>query len=244
MRASRKVALLVAVVALLAGCSTVGSVSGTPTLTPTTPAPSDNGIAALPVADILTKAAAALKGASSFHMKGQINTGSEIIGVDFILNLQRDGQGTLTVNGQSLQMTKLGTDVYLMADASYWTQTFPGGQGQTLATLMAGKYLRAPTTNPTYGTLARFFDFADQLNLTDTGTKGPIKTINGTPAISLVSSKDQSTLWVATQGEPFPLRLESGKGATLDFTDYNKPVVIMTPPPDQVIDLSKLAPSP
>jgi hypothetical protein len=28
----------------------------------------------------------------------------------------------------------------------------------------------------------------------------------------------------------------------LDFTDYNKPVVIATPPADQVIDVSKLTP--
>jgi hypothetical protein len=48
---------------------------------------------------------------------------------------------------------------------------------------------------------------------------------------------------VDTQGEPFPLRLECGHGATLDFTEYNMRVVIMTPPADQVIDLSKLVPS-
>jgi hypothetical protein len=248
MRAVRKIALLVTVVALLGACTTTTGGTGTATTTPTTPAPTDNGIAALPVADILTKTTTALKGASSVHIKGQINTGSENIGVDLTVNLARDGVGSLTINGQNLQVTKLGTQVYFKADAGFWEQNIPGAQGQAAATLLAGKYLSAPTTDPKFGSFASFFALVDQFDFATgaksaTATKGQTQTINGTPAIALVESgSDGGTLWVATQGDPFPVRLEGPPGqGSLDFTDYNKPLVISTPPADQTIDVTKLA---
>jgi hypothetical protein len=236
MRAVRHVVLMLMVVALVGGCGSASGDAGPPT-----PAPSDNGIAALPVSDIFTKAAAALRLASSVHVKGQLNDGTETIGLDLTVNHMRDGLGTVVFNGQHVQVTKLGTDLYVKADAGFWTQTFPGDQGHTIATLMAGKYLRVATTNPTLGPLATSFSLVDELDLGGAATKGPIKTINGVPAISLVEAT--GTFWVATRGEPFPLRADQGNGqAVLDFTDYNKPVVIATPPADQVIDVSKLTP--
>jgi hypothetical protein len=244
MRATRHLIPFAIVAALVSGCGSQGGNAGTPTATPT-PTPSDNGIAALPAADILTKAVTALKGASSVHINGQITTGGKTIGLDLKVTDKNLGVGTLTMDGQTVELTRTGTNVYMKADAAFWKQ-FAGDKGDVIATLLQGKYLKASTTDATYGQLAGFFDLVDQMDLTGEATKGETKTINGTPAISLVEKGGDSpgTLWVATQGEPYPLRLEgpTGEGA-IDFTEYNQPVDIRTPPADQVIDVSKLRPS-
>jgi hypothetical protein len=52
---------------------------------------------------------------------------------------------------------------------------------------------------------------------------------------------DGGTLYIATQGQPYPVRLESvnGKGA-IDFLDYGKALNVPIPATDQVVDVAKL----
>jgi hypothetical protein len=59
--------------------------------------------------------------------------------------------------------------------------------------------------------------------------------------IGVVEEASNETLYVATEGEPYPVQAHShtGRGA-LDFLDWNKPVDVQAPQPDQVVDLSKL----
>jgi hypothetical protein len=74
-------------------------------------------------------------------------------------------------------------------------------------------------------------------------TKGKPKTIDGKQAITLTSgtSSDEGALYVATEGEPYPLRIESTKGeGKVDFTGYGDPVKIEAPPSDLVVDVTKL----
>jgi hypothetical protein len=48
------------------------------------------------------------------------------------------------------------------------------------------------------------------------------------------------TVYVAAEGAPYPVQVQSdtGQGA-LDFLDWNEPVDVQAPRPDQVVDLSK-----
>jgi predicted small secreted protein len=241
MRAARYLIPLAVVAALVAGCNSKSGNGGT--VTPTTPAVlADNGIASLPVQQILEKALAALKAAKSVHIKGDIKTGDGLISIDLTLTDTKDGVGTMSMSGQTVQLTKVGTDVYMKADAGFWKQ-FAGDQGGVIATLLAGKYLKASTTDAQFGSMASFFDFAESLDMQGEGTVGETKAINGINAVSVKekSAESPGTLWIATQGEPYPLRLEGPPGeGQIDFTDYNKPVDIKAPPADQVIDVAKL----
>lgn len=243
MRTARYLIPFAVVVALVAGCASKSGNAGpgTPTTTPT-PTLTDNGVAALPASDILTKAMAALRAASSVHIKGEVTDEGKPIGLDLAVTDKKDGVGTLTMAGQSVELTKIGTDVYMKADAGFWKQ-FAGAQGDVIATLLQGKYLKASATDAEFRSLAVFFDLVAAIDLKGEATKGETKTINGITAIALTQKDSTSagTLWVATQGEPYPLRLEGPKGeGAIDFTDYGKPVDIKTPPADQVIDVAKL----
>jgi len=241
MRAARYLIPLAIVAALVAGCDSKGKGG---TVTPTTPAVvlSDNGIAAMSAQQILDKAMTALKTAKSVHIKGDIKTDEGLISLDLTLTDKKDGVGSMSMAGQKVELTKIGTDIYMKADAEFWKQ-FAGDQGGVIATLLAGKYLKATTSDGEFGSMASFFDFTESLELDGEATKGETKAINGINAISVKEAGGTSpgTVWIATQGEPFPLRLEGppGEGA-IDFTDYNKPVDIKAPPADQVIDVSKL----
>ena len=75
-------------------------------------------------------------------------------------------------------------------------------------------------------------------------TKGAKKAIHGMEAVALVEpGKDGGTMYIATRGEPYPLRLTSNtpsEPGAIDFVDYGAPVSFAAPPADQVVDTSKL----
>jgi hypothetical protein len=78
-------------------------------------------------------------------------------------------------------------------------------------------------------------------------TKGEKKAIRGMETIAIVDpGKDGGTMYIATRGEPYPLRLTSNtpsEPGAIDFLDYGAPVSLHAPPADQVVDTSKLGTS-
>ena len=72
-------------------------------------------------------------------------------------------------------------------------------------------------------------------------TKTGIKTVRGLNVVGVVQKANNETLYIATEGEPYPAQVQSdtGQGA-LDFLEWNQPVDVQAPPPDQVVDLAKL----
>ncbi|HZB51832.1 MAG TPA: hypothetical protein VE547_22285 [Mycobacteriales bacterium] len=248
----RPIRLLVAVpaaVLLLAGCgddTTAGSgnpaASGSASASATTGG--GNGVAALGAEEILKKAEAALRDAGSVRIKGDGGSGTERFAID-LRYADDNSTGTLGINGQTIELRKLGQTVYLKGSREFWASS--GGEG--VAQLLTGKWLKTPLSDKRFGGLSELTDLdeaADGLLDPDgTITKGEQKTVNGVPCIGLVSSgKDGGTLWVATTGEPYPVRIEpdpkSDEEGAIDFTGYGETVTVEAPPADQVVDVSKL----
>ncbi|WP_399498038.1 hypothetical protein [Streptomyces sp. P17] len=74
--------------------------------------------------------------------------------------------------------------------------------------------------------------------------RGRTTTVDGTPAIALheKDGKENFTLHVATEGEPYVLKLVSstpGDRGSLSFSDYGKPVPADKPTGD-ILDLDAL----
>jgi hypothetical protein len=63
-------------------------------------------------------------------------------------------------------------------------------------------------------------------------------TVDGQPAWQMRAS-DGSTVYVAAQGPPYPLRLTKGPSRA-DFTQWNSVTIPPPPPASQVVDLSQL----
>jgi hypothetical protein len=214
-------ACLLAVLAPIAGCGSGSTSSGGGSTSPT---PKDNGVAV--------------------RVKGSVTSEGTRLAID-LRSSSKGGRATITQRGQTIEVLRIGTTVYVKADADFWrAQT-----GNPAAVeLLKGKYLKGSTSDPKLASIAELTDkdkFVTAL-LEPKGTvkKGPKKTLRGAEAITLVvSGEDGGTLYVATRGQPYPLRITSSSGSepgTVDFLEYGASVPLSAPPAEQVADTSKL----
>jgi hypothetical protein len=217
----------------VAGCATQGG-SATPSATPS-PTPADNGVSALAANEILEKAKTALGNAKSVSIKGSATEDGEKMEFDFKISGE-DVAAVISGGGLSIELIRVGTDAYLKADALF--ETLLSGQPQVL-NLIKGKYVKVPANDERFEQFTQLTDPDEILKPEGNISKGQTKTINGTPAIGLVDDKDKSTLYIATVGEPLPLRVEDEAGNGLDFT-YDESVTVTAPAADQVVDASQL----
>ena len=229
---------LVAAAALLAGCQTATP----PATAPTSTGPADNGVSALAPADIVTKMQSALASAKSFHMTGSFTDSGQK--VDFDLKFSgKDFVGTIDLgSGIKLDVIGVGTDIYIKAPDDFWASQLPAAQASTILALIKGKYVKLDSKNASIAALVDPFRPENMTKPEGDVTKGDTKTIDGKPAIGLVDSKGGGKLYVATTGDPLPLSIEGGSSAdgTVQFTEYNVPVLVQAPAAGDVFDLKAL----
>lgn len=199
-------ALLLSLVAILAGCGGSGS----------------SGEASKSVSEILADARQAALSAESVHISGTIHDAGQTIGLDLTLG-KGDGGGTMTIQGSKVDVIRVGNTAYLRAGAPFYQQV---GAGAAAGRLLAGKWLKLPTSTPNFRQLVELTDlhaFVSQaLKPNGTVTKGDEKSVDGQKAIELKSSKGGSLL-VATTGTPYPLEFVGGNGTssgTVKLTDW------------------------
>lgn len=206
--------------------------------------PRSNGVADEQPAQILTDAKAAAKAARSLRVSGSVNDRSDRTDLDLRVKGTEGATGTLSSKGVRFEVVRVGDDVYLRTDRAGYVK-LAGARG---AELIGDRWLR---TGPTDARFSSFEELTNRDKLIDgllsprgTLTKGEATTVRGTPAITLRSADDKGTLAVATTGPPYPLRLASGprsdSSGEIDFAEWNAPVTLRPPPPDQVLDTSKL----
>jgi hypothetical protein len=222
--------------ALLAGCAAKTD-SAAPA---TTTAPAGNGVAALSADEILAKAKTALAAAKSFHVKGEETSSGSKTKVDLKFS-GKDFSGTVEAEGLTLELLSIGNDLYLKAPDAFFASLIPASQQSALAAIK-GKYVKVDSTNAAFSGLKDTFKTDDMIKPEGTLSKGTAKTVNGVPAIGLVDSKDKSILYVATEGEPYPVRKEGGDGTTqaIDFTEFNATVDLKAPAAADVFDLKSV----
>jgi hypothetical protein len=231
MRARFALVPLAVAAAILGGCATKAPVTA---VTPTVTTPASNGVADLPVDQILTKAKAALKNAKSFHAKGTTTEEGTPTKVDFTFAGGNAG-GTIETEGVTIEIIAIGTDLYMKAPDAFWTQMI---KDPAALALLKGKYVKLDGTKPEFAAFKKLTDTDELLTPEGTPSKGEPKTINGVPTIGLIDSKDKSVIYIATQGEPLPIRGE-GPGATdvIEFTEYDSAAAIKAPDAANVFDL-------
>jgi hypothetical protein len=234
-------------VILVAGC---GSAADQPEVAPTpSRAPAPNGVEKLSAAGIVAKARKAAGQASAVRVKGDITVDGQHTGFDVRLLAHRGGTGTLTLPRGSVRITRIGTRVYMKGDSAFWT----GTAGPDAAKLLVGKWLKGSRSEPHLAGLSFFTDLDvlmteilkpthRELELTH---KGHQAQTSGRRAITVTfTGPDGGILYVALDGKPYPLRIQSLPGAKehgrVEFLEYDEPFTLKAPPASQTIDLSKL----
>jgi len=184
----------------------------------------------------------AAKAASAFHMSGHVTGSGERIGLDMTVVKGKGATGSMTVNGEKVDLLIVGTDTYMKAGAGFWKKV-GGKSGSDAAQMFEGRWIKFKSADPQFKALARIasvsiFDKLPDSGYTDVGT------FRSTTYKQKVTALDVSNgrLFVAATGTPYPVALvqtgSSGTTAsgTISFDNWNKSVTLT--PPRGAIDLS------
>lgn len=204
--------------------------------------------------EIADRAMKATTGAGSLRMTGDVpdDESKGTIHIDMALNKKGECAGTLGMGGQGkADLIKSGDTVYMKYDEAFLREQ---GKGESKAdtdavvAMMAGKWTKMSATGKDAKDIASFCDLDTVLagaeDVNSDATRGATSTVDGTPAIVLheKDGKDRYTLYVATEGKPYLLKVVSTSAkdpGTITFTDYEKPVPADAPK-GKVLDLDKL----
>jgi hypothetical protein len=248
-----RVALVTAgvlVVATAAGCSgSDDGASASPAASATdaaSPAPTETGtpvgtkndVEKLGPKQILAQSRKAALQARSVDMIGTSPAAS--------LNLvvtQDASDGKRSAGETTLQTRVVDGTIYIKGDAAYWTEAF----NKKTAKRIGDKWVAGDLTNPKLQSFQQTSTMAPLmkqfLTLSGQGEVGDKGVVQGQPAVPVTSAA--GTAWFATTGKPYILLItsapESGEDATVEFTDWDKKVVIKAPPKKQTISLADLA---
>jgi hypothetical protein len=203
----------------------------------------DNGVAALEATAIIDKARAALKAAKSYHMAGSISDSGQKTTLDVKVS-GADVLGSMSISDAKIELLRVGGKQFMKPDAAFWKLTSPQ-QAAAITQVVGDRWVVVPASNKD---LSSFFEVTDvdQILSPDSNkvTKGAVKPINGTPAIALTEPGDDGgTLYIATAGEPYPLKLEGTKpeDGGMEFTEFGSTFAdIKEPAAADTIDFSKI----
>jgi hypothetical protein len=221
---------LIVTAALLAGC---GSSHRS--------AAKANGVASKSATQVLAAAKTAVASASSVHVSGSIVSGGTPITVDLSMATGKGAKGSMTTSGLAFDIVAVG-DVAYIKGSDEFLKHFAGA---AFAQLLHGKWLKASTKSGRFAQLAPLTNinvlFGDVASHHGKLANDGVKTYKGQKAVLIRDTSDNSKLYVAATGKPYPVALMSGKAGqsgTVTFDDWNKPVSLSAP--SGAYDISKL----
>lgn len=210
---------------LLAGCGgtdSTGSTGSTATGdSAAVESTTDNGIAALGADEILAKAKAALTKAGSYKMSGSATQDGTTMKMDFEIS-GKDLKGTLSMGeGADIELLSVGGQQFMKPSEGFWTMLGLGAQAKVMTEQLGGKWVLVPTTDQSMSSIFGAANPDEVLKPTGTLTKGEATEVAGTPVITLTDSGDaENAVFVATKGEPYPVKLGAATGDGVTFSDF------------------------
>jgi len=207
-----------------------------------------NGVGKLSAEQIQSKTRAAAESAGALRLSGNVVTSGRTYKLDMRLNSE-GGSGSVTAEGTTFQLLRIGEELYLKADAGFWTQADGKGESDAAAGKLDGKYVKVPSGDPAY---KKFSGFTDKDVLLDglLTLHGSLDTDGhheqaGTRTIRITGDKgDGGTLDVSLEGQPYPLRLARAGGAgTLTFSAWGRNFPLTEPKKDETVDYGKQLPT-
>jgi hypothetical protein len=204
--------------------------------TETTAAAEDNGVAELSGDEILAKARESALGATAVHVAGVM----EEVELDISLVKGEGATGRILQGGSGAEIIVVGDEIFLKGDERFYESL----GGEAVVRLLGDKWLTVPAGGEGFESFEQITDMETLLGeaLRPEGgrvEKGETSDVDGTPAIGLTSGERRGTLYVATEGEPFPLKIVGeGDRGEITFDGWNEPVELEAP--TDVIDVAEL----
>jgi hypothetical protein len=174
------------------------------------------------------------------HVSGSIVSARTPITLDMDLLASGGGRGRISENGLGFELIETGGTVYIKGSPEFYRRV----AGAAAAQLLQGKWLKAPATNPEFGSISSLTDLRKLIDTTlsshGTLAKGATTTINGQKVVAVTDTTKGGTLYVAASGKPYPIEI-ARSGASSDkvtFGRWNEPVSLT--PPANAIDIARL----
>ena len=226
----RVIVVVAAAAALVSACSSSssGSSSSSSAAAPSaaasaSPAGGSSTLASLPPTKVLAKAQAAMGGAKSVRFTASSTGQNGAGGYDLKLLANGNATGTITFDGAQLKVVRVGDVAYLSGHPEYLAPLAPGQN-------LTGKWVELPASHQAVTNLLGVADLRTGLGgvLLPKGSVafGPSKAVDGHSTVALVetSSSGGGTVYVAADGTPYPLLIESapgsGSSSSARFTEW------------------------
>ncbi|WP_344075179.1 hypothetical protein [Streptomyces crystallinus] len=212
-----------------------------------------NGVGKLSATEIEGKARSAADGADAVHLSGTLVSKGGTYKID--MRLKGNGAtGTVTSKNTTFGLLRVGDDLYLKADAAFWSHRDAKGSAGSGGAAAAGKqlddkYVKVPSGDSSYQELRGFTDkgalLKGMLGLQGELSKGDRSKVGGVGTIRVRAGKDGEggTLDVSLQGTPYPLRFERAGGAgVLELGDWNQDFALAAPAKDATVEFGSRLP--
>ncbi|HEX3511212.1 MAG TPA: hypothetical protein VHT27_08950 [Solirubrobacteraceae bacterium] len=194
-------------------------------------ASSGNGLAAKSPEQIVQAAQTAARGAATVHISGSTFDEKEPISLNMELVAGKGAKGHITLKGLGVEVVEIEHAFYIQGSSAFYRSV----AGPAAAQLLAGKWLKAPSSTGEFARLAQLTDLGALVDrtlsshgaLSSSGTA----TIAGQKAVGVTDSAKGGTLYVAATGTPYPLEIvKKGQGAaSITFDRWNQPVTLDAP---------------
>jgi hypothetical protein len=220
---------LVLTAALLAGCGGGKKESAS------------NGEASKSANQVLADAKAAATSADSVHVAGSIVSEGTPIKLDLSMASGKGAKGSMSTSGLSFDLVRVGDTVYIQGSDAFYKHF----AGAAVAQLLHGKWLKASVTQGQLKSLAPLTSIGALFtgiskNHGKLARKGTT-TYHGQKVVEVRDTSDNSKLYVAATGKPYPVAIvgaKQGQSGTVAFDDWNSHVSLSTP--KDAVDISQL----
>jgi hypothetical protein len=236
----------------LTACGPTGPAAAGKTSPAASAKPSPAPFADLSGSDVVNKAMKTTRAVSSLRIKADTTDPEDgRVTLDMALTTKGDCTGTVTLDAGSALLTKVGPTLYMKFDEKL-VRAQSGGDSkasqEAAVDLLAGHWVKTSATSSDAKDFSSFCDLDSLLShfkTTDSAArKGPLSTVDGTRTITLTEArgKDKDTMYVATEGQPYIVRIVAvgSDPGSVTFSDFDQPVDAKAPTGRHVLDLDKL----
>jgi hypothetical protein len=221
--------VLVLVAASLAGCGGHGK-SAKP-----------NGEASKPALRVLSDAKSAATSARTAHVSGNIRSAGTPIRLDLAMAKDKGAKGSMSTSGLSFDLVRIGDTAYIRGSDEFYKHFAGAG----IAQLLHDKWLKASIVEGRFSSLAPLTSLSLLFAKVSAGHGKLVNdgrtTYKGQDVVAIRDTSDNSKLYVAATGKPYPVAIVGGRkgtSGTITFGDWNEPVSLTAP--KDAIDISQL----
>jgi hypothetical protein len=191
-------------------------------------------------AKVLADAKAAADSASSVRVSGSISSHGTPITLDLSM-ANGKAKGSMSTSGFKFQLIRIGDTAYIQGSDDFYKHF----AGAAIAQLLHGKWLKASIVSGRFASLAPLTSIsllfgkvaANHGKLANDGAT----TFQGQKVVEIRDTSDNSKLYVAATGKPYPVGIVGGKkrqSGTITLGDWDKSLSVSAP--KGAIDISKL----